>query len=281
MKKPDKPGLLLLCSCSDKKKSEPAQPPDAHLRRYALGLLRDAKLLVKQASVHHALREDALDPLGRRERSAFHSTWSMENGNSDIRPHHPRQVRGKGGWRTDAQALNTMHPTKACRLLALGLGLGLGANPNPNPSHKSMPPALSSNLALLLVLSPPLERARTPGNLQLGAHGGQPTKPRRISWNSPNRLPAYGQTIYGASRISARLNSSQPRLLQPTRTEVKRTEVSHSLPGAGWSLTLSRSSPSFKVGIDDAKLTLQFAPRMSRPFACVPPRSKRRNKTGW
>lgn len=43
-------------------------------------------------------------------------------------------------------------------------------------------------------------------------------------------------------------------------------------PVVGWSLTLSRSSPSFNVGIDDAKLTLQFAPRISRPFACAPSR---------
>ena len=44
------------------------------LSREGLGFLRDPKLLVEQACVQHALRENALDPLRRGERAAFRST---------------------------------------------------------------------------------------------------------------------------------------------------------------------------------------------------------------
>lgn len=48
-----------------------------YLRREGLGFLRDPKLLVEQACVHHALRENALDPLRRRERAVVTSTCSQ------------------------------------------------------------------------------------------------------------------------------------------------------------------------------------------------------------
>lgn len=46
------------------------------LSREGLGFLRHPELLVEQARVYHALREDALDPLRRRQRAAVKSTCS-------------------------------------------------------------------------------------------------------------------------------------------------------------------------------------------------------------
>lgn len=105
-----------------------------------------------------------------------------------------------------------------------------------------------------------LKRGRTPGNTQSQAYEGDNQRSDESRGTAGIAPPPRTWVLVHISLEC--LGTPQPSLLQPSNK--------FSPPGPGWSLTLSRSSPSFNVGIEDAKLTLQFAPRISRPFACVP-----------